>query len=285
MNALYPYLIPGSQVDPTIFVANSTLILGSFSKSVDMIMALSVDYSQLIASFTPQKFSFKVKPGGEPQLAITNSSLTGEVLAFTVKGGISGQSYEVVINMTGVAGNTRSDVLTVNILDDGCGCAIFPMPTYPLGNVSADGSVIVNTAPRFFVSATFPVAPNVLDRWYDTTTGSIYDYVSNGLETYWQVSGDGSGGGGGSGGGSAANIITLASITPDGVTTTFTLSAPSATVNVIQANTLFVSVDGVWQEPLVQYVTAGNMIQFNEAPLAYARVFMLWFAPPIPPEN
>lgn len=183
----YPYLIPGSQTDPATFVANSTLILGSFSKSVDMIAGLSVDYSQLIAAFTPQRYSFKVKPGGEPQLRITNPILTGEVLAFQVSGGVAGRTYEVAINMTGVAGNTRSDVLTIDVLGDDCGCLIIPPPTWQRNEVSADGMVVVNTAPRFFVSATAPIGANVLDRWRNNVTGFIYDFVTDGATSWWEL--------------------------------------------------------------------------------------------------
>ena len=75
-----------------------------------MVVGLSVDYSQLSVAFIPQAYSFKVKPGGEPQLLITNTSLTGEILAFTVSGGIAGRAYEVTVNMRGAAGNVRSDV-------------------------------------------------------------------------------------------------------------------------------------------------------------------------------
>ena len=281
MNYPYPYLIPGSQVDPTTFAANSTLILGSFSKGEDMVAGLSVDYSQLSVAFIPQSFSFKVKPGGEPQLLITNPLLTDEVLTFTVSGGIAGRAYEVTVNMRGAAGNLRSDVLTINVLGDDCGCTPV-LPYYPLGydgTTSGDGSVIVNDRPRFFVSNTFPVNPNVLDRWYDTTTGSIYDYVSNGLETYWQITG--TGGGGGGGGGSGANIVSISPITPDGTTTTFALTSSQTSVSIINANTLFVSVDGVWQQPDVSYAAAGNLVQFTTAPFADSHIFMLWFAPPL----
>ena len=275
----YAYPIPGQQVDPTAFVANSTLILGSFTKSVDMVMALSVDYSQLAVAFTPQSYSFKIKPGGEPQLLLTKVTLTGEVLAFTVSGGIAGRSYEIAVNMTGTAGNTRTDVLTLNVLGEDCGCQqVLPLPIEGYGEItSGDGSLTVNDRPRFFVSHTFPVQPRVLDRWYETTTGNIYDYVSNGLETYWLLSGGGGGGGGG--GGSGANIITITPITPDGTTIQFSLYSSQQAVEIINANTLFVSVDGVWQEPVIQYQAAGNLIQFSQPPSADSHIFMQWFAP------
>ena len=220
-----------------------------------------------------------MKPGGEPQLHIVKTSLTGEVLAFTVSGGIAGRAYEVTINMRGAAGNVRSDVLTINLLGDDCGCAPV-MPYYPPGydgTTSADGSVIINDRPRFFVSNNFPVNPNVLDRWYDMTTTNIYDYVSNGLSTYWQITGSGGGGGGGSGG--EVSIVSISPIAPDGTTTTFNLTSSQSSVSINNANTLFVSVDGVWQEPNVSYAAAGNLIQFTTAPFADSKIFMLWFAP------
>lgn len=278
----YPYLIPGTMTYPGAFVANSTRILGSFSKSEDMIAGITVDYSQLagvVGGFTPTSVSFKIKPGGEPQLFILVPLIAAEVLSFSINGGIAGRAYEVTINMRGGLGGVRSDVLSVNIDGDDCGCSPV-MPYYPPGydgTTSADGSVIVNDRPRFFVSNNFPVNPNVLDRWYDTTTANIYDYVSNGLSTYWQITGSGGGGGGGSGG--EVSIVSISPIAPDGTTTTFNLTSSQSAVSINNANTLFVSVDGVWQEPNVSYAAAGNLIQFATAPFADSKIFMLWFAP------
>jgi hypothetical protein len=41
---------------------------------------------------------------------------------------------------------------------------------------------------------------------------------------------------------------------------------------------LLVSVDGVWQEPTLQYSAAGNVVVFGQAPNADSAVFMLWFS-------
>ena len=167
--------------------------------------------------------------------------------------------------------------LTINVLGDDCDCTSV-LPIYPLGYlnaVSADGSIVVNSAPRFFVSSTAPINANVLDRWYNTTTGNVFDYITNGLVSYWTEAGTGGGGGGNTG-----NIIKMQSIAPDGVTRTFTLIATTGeTVNVINTNTLWVSVDGVWQEPLAQYNAVDNQIVFTQPPFADSVIFMLWFAP------
>ena len=276
----YPYLIPGTQADPASFAANATLILGTLDKPLDARTLVTVDYSGIIPTDTLSNYSFRVKPGGEPQLSIDNPTLdvTNTILTFYVDGGIAGRAYEVAVVAILLSGGVRADTLTVNVGGEDCGCCSLPAPVYPTGNVSSDGSVIVNTAPRFFVSATFPVNPRVLDRWYDTTTANIYDFVSDGLNTFWELAG-GSGGGGG-GGGAGTNIITIQPLSPDGVTSLFTMTSTSRPVTVTTANTLFVSVDGVWQEPVVQYQATGNQLQFTQAPSADSVIFIAWFAPP-----
>jgi hypothetical protein len=141
--------------------------------------------------------------------------------------------------------------------------------------VSGDGSVVVNIAPRFFISATTPVGARVLDRWYNSITGSIYDFVTNGLASWWEESTIGGGGGYG------ANIVKMNPIVPDGSTTQFTLTATDGTlVDILGTNTLLVSVDGVWQEPETQYGAAVDQIVFAQAPFSDSIIFMLWLSPP-----
>lgn len=280
MNAPYP--IPGSQTNPASFVADTTLNLGSYDKPVDAQTLISVDYSQLVPAIAIKKYSFRVSPGGEPQLEIANSAIVNSannLLQFFILGGIAGQAYEITIITRLVSSEARSDTLTINVLEDGgYTCPPSQSPT-PLGigqGVSGDGSIIVNTSPRFFISSTPPASANVLDRWYDTTTGQVYDYISNGILTQWALAGSG---GGGSGGGGGTNIVSILPITPDGVTTTFNLSAIGGqVVSVTAANTLFVSVDGVWQQANVSYSAVNNMIQFLEPPTVDAVIFILWFS-------
>jgi hypothetical protein len=276
----YSYKIPGAQANPNSFVADNTLILGTVDKPLDAHVQVSVDYSQVVPAITLQGYSFKVKPGGEPQLWIDESALGSPAtsLMFIVSGGISGRAYEITINTKLVDGEIRSDTLNVNVLGDNCGCSLVSPSPISNGVVSGDGSIIVNQAPRFFISGTPPVGANVLDRWYDTATGNIWDYVSSGLSSFWALS-DSSGGGGGT-----ANILNITPIRPDGVTTTFTLtSVVGQPVTIAGSNTLFVSVDGVWQDATTQYTATNNQITFAQAPGADSVVFMLWFAKPSNP--
>lgn len=273
----YPYKIPGGQTNPNAFVADNTLTLGYVDKPVGAKTMVSVDYSQVIPALTLQSYSFRVRPGGEPQIAISESEIGGtqNTLSFMVGGGIAGRAYDITINTVLGTNEVRSDVLTINVLGDSCPLCppVGPPPVNP-DLTSGDGSLYVNLAPRFFVSATEPVAANVLDRWYNTTTGDVYDYITNGNNSFWQLSG------GGGGGGSGANIYKMTPIIPDGSTTVFNLTTIGGViVNIVGSNTLFVSVDGVWQEPGAQYNAVNNQITFTQAPTADAAIFMLWFAP------
>lgn len=273
-------MIPGQQADPTLFTASALGQLGAYNKPLDARTLLSVEYSSLTPSVTLVGYSFRVRPGGEPQLWLDTAAIdsTSTMLSFYVGGGIAGQAYEIVINAMLADSEIRSDVLTVNVLgDDGCGCMVLSLPQTPPGSVSGDGSVTVNTAPRFFVSATTPIGANVLDRWYNSVTGNIYDYVSNGLTTWWEEATIGGGGGYG------ANIVKMNPITPDGFTVEFTLTATDGTeVDIQTSNNLLVSVDGVWQEPTLQYAASVDVVEFAQAPFADSVIFMLWLSPPPP---
>jgi hypothetical protein len=274
----YAYLIPGAQGNPAAFVANTTLDLGYYDKALEAETQISVDYSALIPAVTLVGYSFRVRPGGEPQLWLTDSAITGNVLTFYVNGGIGGRSYDVVITAKLSTGEIRSDKLTVNVLGDACGCPPHSNLVISTGATTGDGGTIVNTSPRFFVSSAPPVGAHLLDRWYDTSTGAVYDYISDGVTSFWQISG--TVGGGGGGGGAPTNIIKILPLTPDGITTTFTMTRVGGPVVVAGSNSLFVSVDGVWQEADVQYTAASSQIVFTDVPAVDASIFILWFAPP-----
>lgn len=182
----YSYPIPGSQADPTAFVANMAGVLGSYDKPVDAKTHLSVDYTQLVTAPTISSYSYLISPGGEPQLQIYGSQLTANVLMFAVQGGIGGRTYTVTINAKQSNGETRSDTLTINVLgDDSQSCQIVNPPL--INNLtSADGMMVVNTAPRFFVSATAPINGQAFDQWYNTSTGVLYFCISDGNTFFWR---------------------------------------------------------------------------------------------------
>ena len=200
--------------------------------------------------------------------------LTSNVFTFTLHGGISGRSYEVTINAQTTSG-VRSDVLNVNVPGDDGNSWQIVQPILNNALTSPDGSLLVNTTLRFFVSATPPNGANVMDQWYNTAVGELFSNASNGAEANWIVISGGGGGGGGGGGN--VNILKVDPITSNGSTTTFSLTVSGIPASISSTNNLFVSVDGVWQEPSVQYFAVGNQITFTEAPLVGSKIFMMWF--------
>jgi len=69
----------------------------------------------------------------------------------------------------------------------------------------------------------------------------------------------------------------------DGSRTTFVLTVKSdgTNPNLAGPEELLVSVDGVIQEPAIQYAASGDSITFNQAPTADAYVFISWFKTPL----
>jgi hypothetical protein len=175
----YPYPIPYSQSNAAAFVADSTGMLGSYTKPLDAQSLITVDYTQLVPPVTLQGYSFRVSPGGEPQLRIGSSALVSNMLSFVVQGGISGRSYTMTLDTSIIGGQVRSDVLVVNVPGDDCSSCQVVQSLTNNGLTSPDGSLYVNAAPRLFVSATPPNGANVMDHWYNSSPGNLYEYLGN----------------------------------------------------------------------------------------------------------
>jgi len=65
---------------------------------------------------------------------------------------------------------------------------------------------------------------------------------------------------------------------PDGTTTIFTMSYQSQPISVTDAAQVQVNLDGVTQEPHIDYSAMGGTLTMAEAPPAGARFWILWFA-------
>jgi hypothetical protein len=276
------YPIPYSQANTAYFYANSTNNIGSFNKPIDGRVQLSIDYSKLVPAVTVSKVWFEISPGGVPQLTIDSVVTTSTLLTFFVAGGYSDMSYDIIINAVLSDGSIHSDLLVVNVFgENGCACACITS-TYADNYIQfGNQEVFINKYPRFFVSGIAPTNANLLDRWYDLNNQTWYDYVTDGMTNFWAVSGVGTPAPptGGTDSGVTGNI-TIKKMKPlalDGVTTTFPLiSIDMFTPNVTTNNSLFVSMDGVWQEPTTQYTASGSSITFATAPAADSYVFILW---------
>jgi hypothetical protein len=274
------YLIPGQQGNLAAFTANNTYDLGSYDKPIDGKALISVDYSKLIPAAAIAGYSFKVSPGGMPGLSITASKLASPAtsLTFMISGGIANTQYTVTIVAKLVDGETRSDALDVNVFDpDGDDACYAPPTTLPAASpgTSKDGYTFTNSDPRFFLSSTPPAGANLMDQWFDPSTNTLYSYVTNGVTSYWRILVPPAPAPVPPGG--ALLVTKIQPLVFNGMNTIFNLTAVGGGgVSINSVNDLLVSLDGVWQEPTVQYTTTSNTITFAQAPSADSIVFMLW---------
>ena len=285
----YPIPYPQStQTNVTYLYSNNTNSLGTYNKPIDAVAKLTVDYSQLVPPFEVglQKVWFEIEPGGEPPLTLDNVETTDTTLTFFLGGGRVDQSYNITINAVGVYGIIQSDKLVVNVTgDDGCDSGCDCASTMNMNNFVQFGTqeVFVNRYPRFFVSATAPTNANLLDRWYNLLDGNWYDYVTDGRTDFWVLSIHGvppDSGGGGGGDTGITGDITIKKMQPlalDGVTSTFGLVTTDGVIpNITTSHALFVSLDGVWQEPETQFIASGATITFATPPAHDSHEFIMW---------
>ena len=80
----------------------------------------------------------------------------------------------------------------------------------------------------------------------------------------------------------SAGICLVNPLPVDGSTTTFhglTIVSGGTAVAATRSEDLFVSIDGVWQEPVIDYTAFGDAITFAGAPASDAVVFIVFFGP------
>lgn len=275
----YPYPIPGSTGTANSFIADNSGVLGSIRKATLQRVVVNVDYSKLVPSITLPFFSFKVTPG---QIPITSVALgtppAGLTFAVDV-GGVTGQQETIAIqaSVTTPAGYVRLiHVLYVDVYDpndDGSCCGVSALagtPSAPI-DTSGDGNTFVNTAPRYFISSTPPQGANVMDMWFNTNTGIISVFATDGVNSWWQTivlpQGQPSGA-----------VIKLTRLIFDGINGTYPLTAiGGAPLYPSSPEDLLISLDGVWQEAEASYTVSSNTITFATAPATDVYFFGLCF--------
>lgn len=183
------YPIPGNSFAAlTTFYADNTNILGQFIKYANASANITIDYSKLTPAVVINKISFLVDVGGKPRLLISSPSFTATTVAFALSQGIFGQTYTIEIIVSLADGTVRSDFLTIAIPDDSgncCGQAFALSGQNQISQLSTDYLKFVNSAIQYFVSSTEPQNPNIMDQWFDTTNGLLYEFITNGASSYW----------------------------------------------------------------------------------------------------
>lgn len=197
-----PTSVPINYSNSAYFYPDETGVLGSFTKSPDARTQVSLDYSSMLSSMglTIVSVSFVLNYGSAPQLVVSGTDIQGQndIVTFIVSGGINGLKYVLQINATLSDNQT---VLTQNLevvvsapgTTDSCGCppqfASSPLPISPVFQqasiLNGDQTKFGSTFVVFWVSDTAPLTANILDRWYNTNDGLIYDRVTDGNSVFW----------------------------------------------------------------------------------------------------
>lgn len=183
------YPIPSSQFGTvSYFYADNGYVLGSMVKPVNSQITVTVDYTKITPPIVPQRFAFLIDRGDAPRFGISDPTLASNILTFVVFGGAPGQTYEISVVVTNTDGTVRTDILNVDVTGDEVCCPL-PLPVSEnLGIFGNNGLMYINDAPRYYVTSVTPQSPNISDVWYDTATGILQQYVSNGSTSYWQNS-------------------------------------------------------------------------------------------------
>ena len=173
------------------FYANNSFTLGSMQQPVDAVTLVTVDYTQLGITIPDNSvFSFLVDRGNGPPLYIVDPILLSSILTFLVSGGIPDVTYTLTVNIAHDTDQTRSDSLAVNVFASG-DQGFLPSST-PVGNTVGQLMVgtslaFFNTGPRYFVSASPPEGPNIMDEWWNELTNELSQFVTDGSNTWWQT--------------------------------------------------------------------------------------------------
>lgn len=198
-----PTSVPINYSNAAYFYPDETGVLGSFTKSADAKTQVTLDYSSMLSSISLTLLSvgFVLNYGSAPQLVVSGTDIQGQnnILTFIVSGGLNGLKYVLQINATlsdsqTVITQSLEVVVSTPGTIDSCGCPS-PMtssPSLPISSVYQQANILNGDNTKFgssfvvfWVSDTAPTTANILDRWYNTTDGLIYDRVTDGYSVFW----------------------------------------------------------------------------------------------------
>ena len=179
------------------FYPDATGVVGKLIKAVDDQTLVVFDYNSLLVTGVTIKSvdTLLLDIQTNPQLIVSNTSVpdsTKRKFSFVVSAGVGGVSYGLTVNVQMSDESIHSHILRVNVVSPTIDSCCTPGST-PIAisaglqqaQLPVDG-VYANSIPRYYVSPIAPTGPLVFDRWYNQTTGVISDYVTDGIESWWQ---------------------------------------------------------------------------------------------------
>ena len=137
-------------------------------------------------------YSFSVDVSTNPQLVLAYPQIdaTGHSLSFLMSGGIVGQQYDIQISIQyqvdpdTTAG--RVEHLIISIPSTAGTDIINPVPAI-YNQIPLWGGGYINSAVRAFWGSVPPSNPNVLDQWFSTADGILYEWATDGTTPQWVI--------------------------------------------------------------------------------------------------
>jgi hypothetical protein len=193
--------VPTNFSNAALFFPDDTGEIGGFNKSPMAQTLVTLDYTQVLAAAgtTIDKVAFILDKQTTPLLVISNSVISGTVLTFIISGGWSGLTYGLTVQSTLSDTTVRTDVLQIEIMGDDCMrhdpcypggkpiCAPSPIPkSFQQAIMNTSCSWYGSSCVRYYICDMAPANPNVLDQWYNTTNHLIQEYLTDGVNFWWQ---------------------------------------------------------------------------------------------------
>jgi hypothetical protein len=186
------FALPSSVINTNsaYFFAGPTNTLGPLVKDIGEQTLIVLDYSKVTPATTITGYTFAVDVSSNPDLVVAYPTLnsTSDLLTFLVSGGIEGQQYNITITAQLSPSGTRNDVLTVNVpSSNACECALInPVPSL-YSQLPVGTQAYVNTGTRYFWGNAAPANPNVMDQWYNPSTATLSEWVTDGTSFFWET--------------------------------------------------------------------------------------------------
>ena len=193
-----------------------------------------------------------IDPDGTGNLIISNTTPVVMSNTLTSNGNIIFSGANVTL---GPAGNVHISGGTTNqyLKTDGSGNLSWGTPSGGGGG----GTSLTYTA-----ASTPPGSANIADQWYNTSSNTLYEYISDGTSSYWvdiQTP-------------TVSSTVSLTylnrSYTGDGTTVNFTVTSGSTVNNVL------VYVAGLAKMPTTDYTITGTTLTFVSAPIGSAVIMI-----------
>ena len=174
-----------------VYLQDAVSTYGPYVKHVSDQTLVLVDYNELTELVVEGSgFNFSIDVSSNPQLVISyplpdQVSSGVWVLSFLLSGGIPGQQYTISISCT-VGSTPRVDNLVINIPSSTGTDIINPVPAI-YNQIPLWGGGYINSAVRAFWGSVPPSNPNVLDQWFSTADGNLYEWATDGTTPEWVI--------------------------------------------------------------------------------------------------